>query len=300
MGLFSPITLSDKPMLDEYLNTVERNEGSECTFSNMFIWAEGDRIEWCVRNDSLFLHTFSQTGEPCMMMTFTKKEKFCEAIEDALSLCEELGETLHMSSLPEWYVERMKECCPDMFVFEREPHHDDYVYEAHSLIELHGKDLHAKRNHINKFMSMFTGRYEYERYARSMYDECMTAYDTWLYERGDTPELCAERDSVIRALKFSEELGLIGGVIRVDGKIEAFTIGEVITPDMALIHIEKANVNVPGLFSVINQMFVEKEFSHLKWINREEDMGIEGLRRAKRSYKPARMVEKYGARLAPA
>jgi hypothetical protein len=90
---------------------------------------------------------------------------------------------------------------------------------------------------------------------------------------------------------------LVGGVIRVDGKVEAFTLGERITPEMALIHVEKANLSVPGLFTVINQKFVEQTFADTLWINREEDMGLEGLRKAKRSYRPARMIEKYGATL---
>jgi hypothetical protein len=126
----------------------------------------------------------------------------------------------------------------------------------------------------------------------------MDAYFRWFEEQGNTEELDWERDSVERALRHVDDLHLDAAVISVDGKIEAFTVGERITRDMALIHIEKANYNVAGLFSVINQMFLENTFSDTIWVNREEDMGIEGLRRAKRSYKPDRMVLKYGATLA--
>jgi hypothetical protein len=182
-------------------------------------------------------------------------------------------------------------------VFTREEHHDDYIYETKSLIELPGRDLHGKRNHINKFHNLFENRYEYKPYDRSMFADCMDAYFRWFEEQGDA-ELDWERDSVERALRHVDELELKAAVISVDGKIEAFTVGERITRDTALIHIEKANYNVAGLFTVINQMFIENTFSDTIWVNREEDMGIEGLRRAKRSYKPARMLVKYGAVLA--
>ena len=297
MGLFSPITLEDRPSILRYLRYYPENESSECTFSNMFLWSEPDKIEWTVREGSLLIHTITQTGIPCMMMAFSQPERMCETLESAIDVMRERGELFRMCSLPSWYVSRMESCSPGRFIFEREPHHDDYIYETSALIGLAGRNLHAKRNHINKFNGLFQGRYAYESYNMSMFAECVDAYIRWLEEHGETPELCAERKSVERALRHADELGLKGGVVRIDGKVEAFTIGERITSDMALIHVEKANIGVPGLFSVINQMFLENAFPDTMWVNREEDMGLEGLRRAKRSYKPSRMIEKYGAKL---
>ena len=284
-------------MLLEYLRRFPDNEGSECTFSNLYIWAKGNRVEWAIEDDTLLIHTYS-CDTPCLMMAFCDPCGLERGICAAIAFMGRLGEEFRMCSLPEWYVRRMQERMPGKFVYTREEHHDDYVYETESMISLAGRDLHAKRNHINKFNNMFRGRYEYQPYDTSMFADCMDAYFRWYEEQGAVEELDLERDSVERALRCVDPLGLKAAVIRVDGKVEAFTVGEKITNDMALIHIEKANYNVQGLFSVINQMFLENTFSGLKWVNREEDMGIEGLRRAKRSYKPARMVLKYGATLA--
>lgn len=298
MGSFCPIKLQDRPEILDYLRYFPENEGSECMFSNMFLWAVSDQIEWKAQEGSLLLHTVTATGLPCMMMVFSQPGRLCGGLDSAIRAMQERGEPFRMCSLPGWYVALMDSCSPGKFVFEREPHHDDYVYETASLITLAGRDLHGKRNHINKFTGMYQGRFSYEPYGVSLFAECMDAYLRWFEERGESPELCAERVSVERALRYCDALGLKGGVIRVDGVVEAFSLGERITPDMALIHVEKANLNIPGLFTVINKMFAENAFADTQWINREEDMGLEGLRKAKRSYRPARMIEKYGAVLA--
>ncbi|GHU76843.1 hypothetical protein AGMMS49992_23240 [Clostridia bacterium] len=299
MGLaFAPITIEDKPLLTRYLRCFPENEGSECQFSNMLLWSPADHIDWALADDALLLRAQGPGGINCMLMVFTQPERLCEGLELAVESMQDRGEPFRMCSLPDWYVRRMDACSPGRFIYEREPHHDDYVYEVSSLISLSGKALHAKRNHVNKFLSTYNGCFEYEPYHPAQFCECMAAYDQWLQERGETPELCAERVSVVRALNYADALGLKGGVIRVNGTVEAFTLGEQITADMALIHVEKANITIPGLFAAINQMFLANAYPDMVWVNREEDMGLEGLRKAKRSYHPMRMIEKYGAILA--
>ncbi|GHV28601.1 hypothetical protein FACS18948_7400 [Clostridia bacterium] len=295
---FKRLELTDRDLILPYLRRFPENESSECTFSNLFIWADGDDVRWLIRDDTLLIHTLDANRSPCLMMAFPHPECLCEGLELAVSVSRQNDGPFRMCSLPDWYVARMEACSPGRFVFEREPHHDDYVYETSALINLQGRDLHAKRNHINKFNNLFQGRYSFEEYTLENFAECMDAYYRWFSEHGEDAELQPERLSVENALRNCAALGLRGGLIRVDGKVEAFTIGERITSDMCLIHIEKANTHVQGLFSVINQQYLQYIFPDTTWVNREEDMGIEGLRRAKRSYRPARMIEKYGAVLA--
>jgi hypothetical protein len=146
-------------------------------------------------------------------------------------------------------------------------------------------------------MSEFGSRYAYAPFEPAMADDCMEIYARWLATKGAFKVLQSERDSVQRALYHTNELGVDGGVILIDGKPEAFSIGERFTDDMAVIHIEKANIEIPELFSVVNREFTSHAFSDLLWINREEDMGDEGLRGAKQSYHPARMIQKFCMRL---
>jgi hypothetical protein len=94
-----------------------------------------------------------------------------------------------------------------------------------------------------------------------------------------------------------ETLGVTGGCIEIDGKIEALTLGELLNPETVVIHIEKANATFHGLYQMMNQQFLEHEWQHIKYVNREQDLGIEGLRKAKESYYPHHMVEKLTVRL---
>jgi len=294
------IELSDRPALTQYLSLYPDNEGSECTFSNLYIWGQAEHIEWKIEGDCLLLHVRERGDKPCLLMVFAEPARMKAALEVAVESMRMRGEAFQMRSLPSWYVDLMQSCAPGRFAFEREPHHDDYVYCAADLISLSGKKLHGKRNHINKFLSNYGDRFTYERYTPELQDACLNVHRRWQNAQPipDAPALREEANSVRRALEGAEALGLVGGVIRIDGEVMAFSLGERITGDMALIHVEKAAPEIPGLFAMINRELAAHEFADLKWINREEDMGEEGLRQAKRSYQPARMIEKYGATLA--
>ncbi|HQI78527.1 MAG TPA: phosphatidylglycerol lysyltransferase domain-containing protein, partial [Petrotogaceae bacterium] len=103
-----------------------------------------------------------------------------------------------------------------------------------------------------------------------------------------------EKIAIFRALENFDKLGLTGGILKVSGKIAGFTFGEPISEDTVLIHIEKADPDTKGAYTAINQVFLEKQWKHMSYVNREEDLGLEGLRKAKESYHPVKMIEKYG------
>ena len=129
-----------------------------------------------------------------------------------------------------------------------------------------------------------------------MCQSCIEVYDEWKEGKDlSSEEFANERRSVALALGNMEALGLIGGAILINGEIKAFCVGERIREDIQLIHIEKADADINGLFTMINQQYVLNECKDVKYINREEDMGVEGMRKAKRSYYPEYMVKKYFA-----
>ena len=172
----------------------------------------------------------------------------------------------------------------------------DYVYTMESLRDLAGKKLHAKRNHIHQFMAQYGERYEYVKITGDMMGECVDVYNEWLSEKSpdetDNMELCA----IKTLLMHMDVLGIRGGGIRIDGKLAAFTLGQKMDDNMAVVHIEKADNEIMGLYTVINNQFVQHELTDVKFINREEDMGMEGLRKAKLSYYPAYMIDKFDGR----
>lgn len=153
-----------------------------------------------------------------------------------------------------------------------------------------GGKLKAKRNHVNKFLSEHSD-FEYRPLTPAMFDECRRLEALWREERGDTnPEygdtIAAEQRVVENVFAHWNELGMMGGSIWLDGRMVAFTYGAAVTDDTIDVCVEKADRNIDGLFSVINQQFCAHLPEHFVFVNREEDMGLEGLRKAKLSYHP--------------
>ena len=161
---------------------------------------------------------------------------------------------------------------------------------------MRGKKFQQKRNHINNFKKRYA--YEYVELSGDMIGECLELEGLWFrasQAKEDVDELSDERRSMIFALEHFNELGLVGGAIRVDGQMVAFTFGAPINHQIFGVHVEKANVNYEGAFTIINQEFCAHLPSGFIYVNREEDLGIPGLRQAKLSYQPFLLLEKSAA-----
>jgi hypothetical protein len=161
------------------------------------------------------------------------------------------------------------------------------------LLLLQGKKYQPKRNHINKFKKLYN--YQYNNMTQEDIPECIEMHKQWVLthcKRGSTGfdnETCATS----KALQLFSKLELKGGVLRVDGKVVAFTIGSAINHSTFDVCIEKALPCYDGAYSMINQQFVEHQLTAYQYINREEDAGEEGLRKAKLSYHPVKLIDKY-------
>lgn len=188
---------------------------------------------------------------------------------------------------------------PDMFEIKPNRDHYDYIYLREKLITLSGKHLQSKRNHINKFKSLYPN-YEYKPLTADLISECIRLEETWREHEEDEKEddeksieLSKELRSMTRIFNRWDEIGMTGGTIFVDGKMVAFTFGNPINNCAFDICVEKADTAYEGSFSIINQEFVKHIPEQYIYINREEDLGDEGLRRAKLSYKPEFILEKF-------
>lgn len=171
----------------------------------------------------------------------------------------------------------------------------DYVYLREKLANLSGRKYHGKKNHYNNFKKEYPD-YVYEPIAPNNYEECKAFGDEWCEKRvGGDESLRCELCAIHEAIDNFEVLDLRGGVIRIDGKVEAFSFGKKINDDTAVLHVEKANPEYRGLYAAINKDFAKHAWSDVVYLNREEDMGHEGLRMAKESYNPEFMVKKYSA-----
>lgn len=294
--IFNDITLDDKSLIEQFVKPWNEEIGcSDLSFANMFIWGYGGKIQFAIEDDFLYIK-FNFPDVPNYFWTPIPKKNtqfdYKEAVYKALSFLEENGyePTLRSVWLP--FKVMIENECNELFINDLELTHD-YVYLAESLISLKGKKLHSKRNHINKFIHSNVS-FKYKKLDDTMIDDCLKIYEGWILNKDtDDDSLEDERLSVKMALTNMDKLSLEGGCIYIEGKLEAFTVGERITSDMHLIHIEKANYDIKGLYPMINQQHALYECSDVLYINREEDMGLIGMRKAKRSYAPVKMTEKF-------
>ena len=249
------------------------------------------KVQYAIIEDTL---VFRDSGKN---LSFTypagEPENVKKALEFLMEYCKEkdvpfilYNVTPHMfAQLDKWY--------PKKFFIEYNRDLADYVYETEKLASLAGKKLHGKRNHINKFKALYPD-WSYEPLNDDNVEDCFQMALKWRNKNGceDDPEKNAEMCVTLNSLRLYKELGLKGGVLKADGKIVAFTVGEPVSDDTFVVHIEKAFAEVDGAYPMINQQFVQHECMEYEYVNREEDTGAEGLRKAKLSYRPAFLEEK--------
>ena len=191
--------------------------------------------------------------------------------------------------------EKIEAECGACFSYEEVRDYEDYVYETEKMISLAGKPYHSKRN----FISRFTSRYDYEYVPLSQENIgiCRPVMEKWFAEHPQFQnQVYDEKGAMLELIDNFDALEIQGGAIVVDGQVAAFSFGELLEPDMAHILIEKGDTSFPGIYPVMNHEFLVNQWSHTAFVNREEDMGLEGLRKSKMSYHPAYLNETYAAR----
>ena len=212
-------------------------------------------------------------------------------LDETLAYCEEQGQEFEMYGVTKDIEEKMREMYGDTFTVEYDRDSADYVYLSEKLISLSGKKLHSKRNHINRFNENHNWTYEELNDDNAL--ECLVMLMQWKLNNclADNvekhEEVCVSKNSIM----YYKELGLTGGIIRCEGQIIAFAIGEPLNDETYVVHIEKAFSHIQGAYPIINQQFVLHAAKDYKYINREEDCGEEGLRKAKLSYRPEKLEE---------
>lgn len=268
----------------------EQSRSCEYSFANNLLWAPFYKTKYCIIDESLVF----QSGREEMTVSFPiGKTNIGQVVDKLMAYFREKGQPFCMHMVTPEQFERLERIYPGKFQITYERDAADYVYESEKLITLAGKKLHGKRNHINNFIKTYPD-YQYERITKENKDECLEMAQEWRKQNGcdDDPEKSAEFCVTLRALRELERLDLTGGLIRAGGKVVAFSIGEELCEDTFVVHIEKAYADIQGAYPVINQQFVLHEASQYRYINREEDTGAEGLRKAKLSYYPAFLQEK--------
>lgn len=290
------ITLDDKELLDSFFRE-NCTPNSEFTFTNLFMWRKSYDICYAIIDDMLCIMPKHNNG-PRTATYPLGKGNIKPVIQKLLDYFAEKNEKPLIRLYNEDSIDELEAAFPDKFIFTEDVNSHDYVYRTSDLINLSGSKYHSKRNHINRFKSSYN--YEYHTMTPKYRDMCLEMFNKWCDAKKDTISgIDEQHEAVNELLQNWDVLNITGGCITVDGEMVAFSFGEPLCCDkkIAVIHLEHANTDFVGSFAMINQQFLENEWADFEYVNREEDMGLVGLRKAKQSYHPAFLVKKYVATL---
>lgn len=237
--------------------------------------------------------------EDCLVVRLYKYDSFCfpkgSNYLNALKYIVEEYDFPNFSFLEKRETEIIEEIFPGKYEFIPDRNGFDYVYSGESLATLNGNKYHSKRNHISYFERTFN--WEFDALTVDCIDECIAMNEKWYTLNVDKDRESIEDEREVLRLNFAhfEEIGGTGGVLRIDGEVVAFTFGERLNENTFVTHFEKAYSDIRGAYPMINQLFAQTLLTDYKYINREDDVGSEGLRSAKLSYHPEFLVEKFTA-----
>ena len=288
--VFKRPELEDKECISHYFRE-SPSRSCERTFVNVYLWSRYYKVKFAVIENTLVFR--SEDEGTAFSYPAGEQEDVRRALEYLMAYCREKGWPFVLYNVTPEYFSQLDGWYPGRFRIEYDRDVADYVYETEKLATLAGKKLHGKRNHINKFKTLYPD-WCYESIGEENVEECFQMALKWRNQNGcdDDSEKNAEMCVTLNSLRLYKELGLRGGLLRVGGRIVAFSLGEPLCDDTFVVHIEKAFPDVEGAYTMINQQFVQHECMDYKYVNREDDTGAEGLRKAKLSYRPAFLEEK--------
>ena len=291
---FKPITLSDKPWMDEHFRA-EDSRSCDFNFTNVFMWGNSFHLTAAVAEDMLVFRT--EINNKFFYSFPIGKGDMRAAVLAVTKDAEERKLPFIMRSITADNAEKIDILFPCLFDFKEQIDFFEYVYSAEKLSTLSGKRLHAKRNYINRFEQAY--KWSFEPVDSSNLELCVEMNSQWIannVNEENSSEYQGEFEAIDKAFRYYNELQLEGGILRADGRVVAFTIGEKLCSDTYVVHFEKAFSEIDGAYPMINREFVKyiiNKHPEIVYINREDDMGSENLRRAKKSYYPEFMVEKF-------
>ena len=290
---FKTPEINDKKWVDECFSYAH-SMNCEYTFGSIYVWHTAYRTQIAHYKD-FFICRWGKKDDYSYSLPIGKgdfKDAVIQIIEDAKAI----GITPRIYGITESYKTMLVEAFPNEFEFKYDDGSNDYIYNASYLAELKGKKYHGKRNHIANFKRN-NPDWTYEEITENNIADCIELHTNWIYDKDDNDsDYSLEFESVLTGFENYKELGLKGGIIRVNSKAIAYTYGEPQSSTCFVSHFEKAPADVQGAYAIINQEFAKRLLDDgFEFINREEDLGLEGLRKAKQSYHPCLWLKKESA-----
>lgn len=248
---FKPFRIEDKARIDSYF-AVHHYEQIDCTFNTLFLWQDAYQTSWAEQDGILFVRA-GKGKDTFFMPPFAKEEEY---FVHGLALIHEeydkLGLPFRLKSASSWVTEQIERLVPGKYDFIEDRDKEEYIYRTEDMIRLPGKKLRMKKNHLNGFLRQYAD-YQYEAITKENLEDAKAGIHDWFLRHGDIEE---EEQAMERCFDHWDALGVKGAVIRIYGKVEAFTNGDLINEKMAHIIFEKANPEIRGLYQAINRDFL--------------------------------------------
>lgn len=294
---FNPITLKDKNILVPYLHRYG-SDSCQHSFVQMVGLANKYGDEYCINDDILYIHRSRLDTEfkrVYLAPLGPVEDKLTDCVDALLSDCALYGKKLSFETVTEEFAMALQEVCPHSFTFRKDRDLAEYIYSTEALSTLSGSKLDAKRNHINTFMSKYPTA-TIEKINDSNIEDAKAFQRCWLASRNTyeaDSRLNIENDSISIYLDNYSDFDFDGIIIYIDGKVAGFAAGVPLSDQCMDEIIEKGNREYNGIYQVLCREFAARCCEGYKYINREEDIGIPGLRKAKESYHPLMLLAKY-------
>lgn len=292
---FTKLSIEDKNLIDKYILPY-KFLSCEYSFTSLYIWKDACDIQYTVISDSLIIKKRDFEGNYHFMQPLGyKKENLILIIEALKKYKEENNMRYLFKDLEEKFIDEVKTLLHEKnsLCIKEDRDNFDYLYEAKKLMTFSGKKLHSKKNHYNFFIKNFDYEVVDINNERVINDVILAA-EKWYNENDEKDEkLYYELLAIKDIAKNMDVLKLNGIAVYVAGKVSAFSFGECLNEKLAVIHIEKGDRNIQGIYSFIARTFIDRCFNDSEIINREQDLGIEGLRKAKMSYYPLKLEKKF-------
>lgn len=286
---FKPITIGDRELITSY-TLPSQEQDCDLSFANLYSWQFMTESAYALIGNQLVIRMKHPTEGHEYFMPFGSNLK--TVIEELEVVATAAGERLRLRGVSPDIQTALEKEFPSAFDYSEERDFFDYIYNRKDLVELRGKNYQPKRNHVNKFYKTYA--FTDAPLTPRDIQECLAFEADWCrrhaFEESDM--IRNERRALTTAFRHWDELPLSGWIIRIDGTIAAFAFGSPINHNTFGVHYEKADIAIDGSYAVINQLFASRIPEQYEFINREEDLGIPGLRQAKLSYHPARLLAK--------
>lgn len=296
MLAFRKITIEDKAEIEQYTALISTYLCEHC-FVDLYIWKDHYDTEICFENGFLFVRCKSFPDEIPLYLAPIGQGDLRAAVALLQQDAAERGVPFLMTAISEGMLPIYQETFNAEFDFVTSENSADYIYLSEKLQTLSGKKLQSKRNLVNRFLADYEGRWCYVPISSNNTKDAYAFHLEWCKKHGCRKNLSfmGETCAIKLALDHFSALNLCGGILLLDNQVIAFTLGCRAREDLYVVQIEKADSDISGAYQMINQQFVRANCTEVQYVNREEDLGIEGLRKAKKSYYPAFYGQKYTA-----